>query len=82
MPMLLYSHLIFQLYKHQYTEKPNAYKGKSLQEYSDFVAVYKNEYITFPDWFSIDKYRIQYTVKYLDRRPCIVWERQNIEDYI
>ena len=71
-PMLPHSHPIFQSYKHQYIEKPNAYKGKSLQEYSNFVAAYKNKYITFPDWFSINKHRIQYTVKHLDQRPCIV----------
>lgn len=80
-PMLPHSHPIFQSYKHQHAEKPNAYKGKSLREYSDFVAACKNEYMTFPDWFSVDKHRIQYAVKHLDRRPRIAWERQNIEDH-
>jgi hypothetical protein len=38
--------------------------------------------MTFPDWFSVDKHKIQYAVKHLDRRPRIAWEREDIEDHI
>jgi hypothetical protein len=61
----------YEYYKQQHVEKLVLYKGKSLREYSDFVAACKNKYILFPRHFTQDKEKIRYAIPYLDWKPRI-----------
>ena len=71
----------YEYYKQQHAEKPVPYKGKSLREYSDFVAACKNEYMLFPRHFAQDQEKIRYAIPYLDRKPRIAWQREDTAKY-
>ena len=71
----------YEYYKQQHVEKPVPYKGKSLREYSDFVAACKNEYMLFPRHFTQYEEKIRYAIPYLDRKPRIAWQREDATKY-